>query len=148
MLEAFARDLRAGTPAAQQRAARRAYALGLALTAGPAVLVGLVQLLQGAAALPLGGRVAVVLLAAGLAAAAYLLARRSARRVGVPAPQAALTAAFQGTSVPGVPLLLAGAFVPTWGLVLTLLGLAALGHVLVWRSLAGWVKPVEEAPLR
>ncbi|PTA68029.1 hypothetical protein [Deinococcus arcticus] len=140
MLEAFARDLRAGTPAARRRAARRAYGLGVALTAGPAALVGLVQALQGRAPLPPGGMVAVALLAAGLAGAAYLLARRSARAPGVPPAQAALTAAFQGASVPGVPLLLAGAFVPTWGLVLALLSVAGLGHVLVWRQLGRWAQ--------
>ncbi|MBZ9712596.1 hypothetical protein [Deinococcus multiflagellatus] len=144
MLKAFARDLRVGTPAARQRAARRAYSLGVAQAAVPAVLVGLVQAAQGGAALPLGSRVAVAVLAAGLAAAAYVLARRSARRADVPAAQAALTAAFQSASVPGVPLLMAGAFVPTWGLVLALLVLAALAHGVVWRSLAGWVRPAGE----
>ncbi|MBZ9752626.1 hypothetical protein K7W42_17425 [Deinococcus sp. HMF7604] len=140
MLEQFGQDLKTGSRAGLLRAARRAYLLALLVLAVPSVGVGAAQWLSGQSELPLGAAVVLAGLAAGLGLMAYLLARRAAQNTQWPAPQAALTGAFQLAGVPGVPLLLAGAFAPAWGLALFLLVLAAGGHLLAWASLDRWVR--------
>ncbi|GMA14776.1 hypothetical protein E5F05_19900 [Deinococcus metallilatus] len=140
MLDTFARELRAGTPADLTRAARRAQAVALLALALPGLPLGGLYLLTKPAPLPFPWVAALALLAALLALAALRLAHRAARQPVQPPSRAALTAAIQAAAAPAAPFLLGCVFLAQ-PLALALLWLvAALACAAAWASVPGWVK--------
>ena len=140
MLEAFARDLRAGTPADLTRAARRAQAAAFLILALPGLPLGGLYLWTRPAPLPLPWAAALVGLAALLALVALRLARRAARDRIQPPPRAALTAVMQGGTAPAVPFLLGCVFLGQPAVLGVLWLIAALALAAAWASVPGWVR--------
>ncbi|GAA5513866.1 hypothetical protein Dcar01_02614 [Deinococcus carri] len=140
MLDAFARDLRGGTPADLTRAARRAQMVALAVLALPGLPLGGLYLLTRPAPLPLPWVAALGLLAAGLALLALRLARGAARDPQPPPPRRALAAAIQAAPAPAIPFLLGCAFLAQPAAWAVLWGVAVLAGVVAWASVPGWVR--------
>lgn len=140
MLDAFARELRAGTPADLVRAARRAQALAFLVLALPGLPLGTLYLLTKPAPLPPTGVAALGLLAALLAWIALRLARRAARDPGQSPSRTALGAAMQAAPAPGVPFLLGCALFAQPAALALLWLVAALAYFLAWNSVPGWVR--------
>ncbi|ABF46420.1 hypothetical protein Dgeo_2126 [Deinococcus geothermalis DSM 11300] len=140
MLDAFARELRTGTPADLIRAARRAQALAFLVLALPGLPLGVLYWLTQPAPVPPSGIAALGLLAALLAGAALRLARRAARDPLQAPSRAALGAAMQAAPAPAVPFLL-GCVLFGQPAALALLWLVAvLTYLLAWYSVPGWVR--------
>ena len=143
MLEGFTRDIRSGSRVGLIGAARRAYLLALAALAGPGVLLGVVLALGRPTMTPLLAAVVLYALAAALATWALRRARQAAFQLDRPIRSAALGAAIQAATAPGVvfllgctlahqPVLLAGFWVT-----------AGLLHWRVWSWLPTWVREPE-----
>ncbi|WP_309570395.1 hypothetical protein [Deinococcus sp.] len=145
MLESFTRDLQSGTRAGLLGAARRAYLLAGAALMVPGVLLGALVATSPSPAVP--GLAVMVLYVVAVALGVWALRRalQVAGQSGLPARQAALTAAIQAATAPGVvfllgctlarqPLILAGFWIT-----------AALLHARVWLWLPGWVREPEPA---
>ncbi|MEF2276670.1 hypothetical protein V3W47_00030 [Deinococcus sp. YIM 134068] len=144
MFEALARDLRAGTPADLNRAARRAFVAAFLLLALPGLPLGGLYLLTRPAPLPAGWVAALALLAAVLAAAALSLARLAARDPKGPPAGAALTAAFQSGTAPAVPFLLGCACLHQPAAFLALWLVSALAFLAAWMSLPALLRAASE----
>ncbi|EYB66782.1 hypothetical protein DEIPH_ctg075orf0017 [Deinococcus phoenicis] len=140
MLDAFARELRAGTPADLTRAARRAQAAAFLALAVPGLPLGGLYLLTRPAPLAAVWVAALALLAALLALVALRLARRAARDPVQPPARTALAAAMQAGTAPAVPFLLGCAFLAQPAAVALLWGLAVCAYAAAWASVPGWVK--------
>ncbi|MFC3832259.1 MULTISPECIES: hypothetical protein [Deinococcus] len=143
MLERLTRDLRSGTRDGLIRAARQAYALALGVLAVPGVVLGVILLLSAPPQTPGPAVAGLLLLGVGLAAVALYLAYQAARRADLPARQAALTAAIQAATAPGVLLLLGCALLGQPLAVAAFWALALGTYALVWRQLPGWVRDPE-----
>lgn len=142
MLQAFVRDVHAGR-AGLIRAARRAYLLGLVALALPGVVLGGLLVLVRPLSAPLPAVLLLVVLSVALSLVALRMAHTAAKNTELPARQAALTAAIQAATAPGVPLLLACALLSE-GLAAGLFVVLAVGmHALVWWQLPGWVREPE-----
>jgi len=140
MLEAFARELRAGTPADLTRAARRAQAVAFIALAAPGLPLGGLYLLTRPAPLSLPWMGALVGLAALLALLALRLAHGAARDPRIPAPQVTLNAAMRAATAPGVPFLLGCAFLGQPDALAALWLVAALAFRVAWTRVPGWVE--------
>lgn len=140
MLEALARDLRAGTPADLVRAAHRAQAAAFLILALPGMPLGGLYLLTRPAPLSLLWAAALVGLAALLALLALRLARRAARDTLQPPARAALAAAMQAGTAPAVPFLLGCAFLAQPAVLAALWLVAALAFAVARASVPGWVR--------
>ena len=144
MLEAFARDLRGGTPEQLIRAARRAQGLAFLALAAPGLPLGGLYLLTRPVPVPAGWLGAVVLLAAVISLAALRLAHSAARDPVTPAAQTALNAAMRGATAPAVPFLLGCAFLAQPAALALLWGLAGLAFLAARFLVPGWVRTALE----
>lgn len=138
MLEAFARELRAGTPEKLTRAARRAQALAFLVLAAPGLPLGALYLLTQPAPLPLAWVAALVLLGALLALVPLRLARRAALDPAQRPAQRVLTAAMQAGTAPAVPFLLGCVCFHQPAALAALWLVAALAFAAAWAGVPGW----------
>lgn len=143
MLDAFAREMKAGTREGLTRAARRAYGLALLALAVPGVLLGLLLLLSEPEGTPWPAVSGLLGLGLALAGVALYLAVQAARRPDLPVRQAALTGSIQAATAPGV-LFLLGCTMLAQPLALAAFWVLAVGlHALVWTQLPGWIRVPE-----
>lgn len=143
MLEAFARDFRAGTRDGLIRAARRAYLVALLALTVPGALLGGLLWLSGPALTPWPAVAGLLVLGLVLAAGTLYLAHQAARRPDLPARQAALTGSMQAATAPGVLLLLGCTMLAQPPALAAFWVLALAVHALVWSRLPGWVRTPE-----
>ncbi|GGM07597.1 hypothetical protein [Deinococcus aerophilus] len=144
MLEALIQEMRAGR-AGLIRAARRVYLWALLALALPGAVLGGLLVWTRPVPVPLPALLILGGVALGVSLVALTLARYAARKKDQPAHQAALTAAIQAATVPGVPLLLACATLSQGWAVLSFLILALILHLWVWKQLPDWVRGPETA---
>lgn len=140
MLQSISSDVQAGTRDALVRAARRAYTLAFLALAVPGLPLGGLYLLTRPGALPLSAVLGLGGMGIGFAAAAFWLAGRAARDPALPPARAALTAAMQAASAPGIAFLLGCALLHDLRGVVLLWALALCAYLLGYGQLAGWVR--------
>ncbi|WP_034386531.1 hypothetical protein [Deinococcus sp. YIM 77859] len=143
MLEAFVRELRAGTPAELTRAARRAQVFAFLVLAAPGLPLGALYLLTRPAPLPPSWVAALVLLGALLAWVALRLAHQVVSDAVQPPARRVLTAAIQAATAPAVPFLLGCVCLHQPAALAALWLVAALAYAAARARIPGWVKAAQ-----
>ncbi|ACO46905.1 hypothetical protein DEDE109153_11475 [Deinococcus deserti] len=140
MLQSISRDLQTGTRDGLIRASRRAYTLAFLALAIPGLPLGGLYLLTRPERLPLGAVLGLGGMGIAFAGAALWLAGRVARDPALPSSRAALTAAMQAASAPGITFLLGCALLHDLRGVILLWVLALCAYLVGYGQLAGWVR--------
>ncbi|WP_189006655.1 hypothetical protein [Deinococcus malanensis] len=145
MLQSISRDLHLGTRDAMICASRRAYTLAFLALAVPGLPLGGLYLLTRPNVLPVGALLGLAGLGVVFAGTVFWLAGRVARDPALPPTRAALTAAMQGASAPGIAFLLGCALLHDLRGLLLLWGLALAAYLLGYGQVPGWVRGPQNA---
>ncbi|GGK23865.1 hypothetical protein GCM10008955_16850 [Deinococcus malanensis] len=145
VLQSISRDLHLGTRDAMICASRRAYTLAFLALAVPGLPLGGLYLLTRPNVLPVGALLGLAGLGVVFAGTVFWLAGRVARDPALPPTRAALTAAMQGASAPGIAFLLGCALLHDLRGLLLLWGLALAAYLLGYGQVPGWVRGPQNA---